>query len=197
MEQAPGRTCGEWSPRWSRFAGSTCDPVGDPVCSWRTAPRGKDPRWSSSWRTAPSGKDSRWSSLSITVSCKRDPTLEQGKSVRSLPPEEAGAAETTFDELTVTPNPHPPVLLGGEEVEKQEWSWAREEGRGGRKVFKIWVYFSLSYSDLIGDKLNEFPQAESGFARDGNWWVSSPCPYLNPRAFHCIFSPLSSWGRER
>jgi len=22
----------------------------------------------------------------------------------------------------------------------------------------------------------------------------SPCPYLNPWVFHCIFSPLSSWG---
>ena len=30
LELAPGRTCGERSPRWSRFAGRTCDPVGDP-----------------------------------------------------------------------------------------------------------------------------------------------------------------------
>jgi len=34
--------------------------------------------------------------------------LEQGKSVRSPPPEEEGAAETTCDELTVTPIPRPP-----------------------------------------------------------------------------------------
>jgi len=26
LEQAPGRTCGERSPCWSRFAGRTCDP---------------------------------------------------------------------------------------------------------------------------------------------------------------------------
>jgi len=32
--------------------------------------------------------------------------LEQGKSVRSPPPEEEGAAETTCDELTTTPLPH-------------------------------------------------------------------------------------------
>ena len=37
----------------------------------------------------------------------RDPTLEQGKTVRSPPPEEEGAAETTDR------NPHSPVLLGG------------------------------------------------------------------------------------
>ena len=33
LEQAPGRTCGPWrgrSPGWSRFAGRTCDPAGDP-----------------------------------------------------------------------------------------------------------------------------------------------------------------------
>jgi len=50
-------------------------------------------------------------------------TLEQGQSVRSPPPEEEGAAETKFDELTVTPIPHPPVLRGmggGDEVEKRE-----------------------------------------------------------------------------
>jgi len=47
-------------------------------------------------------------------------TLEQGQSVRSPPPEEEGAAETTCDQLTVTPIPHRPVLLRGEEVEKQD-----------------------------------------------------------------------------
>ena len=47
--------------------------------------------------------------------------LEQGKSVRSPPPEEEGAAETTCDELTVTPIPRPSVPLGeGEEAKKQE-----------------------------------------------------------------------------
>jgi len=39
--------------------------------------------------------------------------LEQGKSVRSPPPEEEGAAETMCDELSLTPIPCPPVLLGG------------------------------------------------------------------------------------
>jgi len=37
--------------------------------------------------------------------------LEQGQSVRSLPPEEEAAAETRCDELTVTPIPHPPAML--------------------------------------------------------------------------------------
>ena len=39
--------------------------------------------------------------------------MEQGKSVRSPPPEEEGAAETTCDELTTTPIPRPPAPLGG------------------------------------------------------------------------------------
>jgi len=45
---------------------------------------------------------------------RRTFTLKQGQSVRSLPPEEEGAAETVCDELTVTPIPQ------AEEVEKQE-----------------------------------------------------------------------------
>jgi len=40
-----------------------------------------------------------------------DLTLEQGKSVRSLPPEEEGAAETMCNEMTTAPIRHPPVLL--------------------------------------------------------------------------------------
>ena len=59
----------------------------------------------------PCGKDSHWRRSWKTVSHDKDPTLEQGKSVRSPPPEEEGAAETTGDELTTTPIPHPPVPL--------------------------------------------------------------------------------------
>jgi len=38
--------------------------------------------------------------------------LQQGRSVRSPPLAEEGAAETC-DKLTVTPIPHPPMPLGG------------------------------------------------------------------------------------
>jgi len=47
-------------------------------------------------------------------------TLEQGQSVRSSLPEGRGVAETTCDELTITPIPCPPAPLRGEEVEKRE-----------------------------------------------------------------------------
>jgi len=40
--------------------------------------------------------------------------------VRSPSPEEEGVAETTCDELTITPIPHSPVPLGGEEIENQD-----------------------------------------------------------------------------
>ena len=82
--------------------------------------------------------------------------LEQRKSVRSPPPEEEGAAETTCDELTQTPIPRPPAPLGGEEeVEKigSEVEPRKKGGVGGR-CFKIWFYFSLSCSDLTSNKLN-------------------------------------------
>ena len=38
--------------------------------------------------------------------------LEQGKSVRSPPSEEEGAAETMWDELTATPVPAPCATAG-------------------------------------------------------------------------------------
>ena len=56
-----------------------------------------------------------------TVSCGRDSRLEQGKSEESYP-EEEGAAETTCDELTTTPIPHPPALLEGRRERIWEWS---------------------------------------------------------------------------
>ena len=46
--------------------------------------------------------------------------LEQGKSVRSPPPEEEGAAETMCDELTQTPFPIPLCRSGGGGRENQE-----------------------------------------------------------------------------
>ena len=46
-----------------------------------------------------------------TVSRGRDPTLEQGKSVRSPPLEEERVAETNCDKLTTTPIPCPTALL--------------------------------------------------------------------------------------
>jgi len=45
--------------------------------------------------------------------------LEQGQSVRSPSCEEEGAAETTRDELTITPIPHSPALVAG----RRERNW--------------------------------------------------------------------------
>jgi len=68
--------------------------------------------------------------------------------MRSLPPEEEGAAETTCDELTVTPIPCPPALLRGRsERNRMETEPGKKEGVRGR-CFNICFYFSLSYSDL-------------------------------------------------
>ena len=73
--------------------------------------------------------------------------------MRSPPPEEEGAAETTCDELTQTPIPHPPAPLGGEEVEKirSKVKPGKKGGVGGR-CFNIWFYFSLSCSVLTSNK---------------------------------------------
>jgi len=64
------------------------------------------------------------------VTTWKGPVLEQGKSVRSPPPEEEGTAETTCEELTTAPIPHPPALLGGRKERKSgvKLSLGRKEG---------------------------------------------------------------------
>ena len=49
-----------------------------------------------------------------TVFCGRDPTLEQGKSVRSPPPEEEGAAETTAETIFPQVESVLPMMVTGE-----------------------------------------------------------------------------------
>ena len=89
--------CSPWrTPRRSRWLGPE-----KAVTPWES------PRWSSLRRTAVRGKDLSWRNSWRADPRERDPTLEQGKSVRSPPPEEEGAAETTCDELTTTPIPVP------------------------------------------------------------------------------------------
>ena len=66
--------------------------------------------------------------------------------VRSPPPEEEGAAETTCGELTPTPIPHPPALLGDVGRESTSEAVPRKKGGVGGRCFKVWFYFSLPYS---------------------------------------------------
>jgi len=47
------------------------------------------------------------------LSHERDPTLEQGKNVRSPPSQEEGVAEKMCDALTAAPIPCPPAPLRG------------------------------------------------------------------------------------
>jgi len=59
--------------------------------------------------------------------------LEQGQSVRSLPPEGKGVVETTCDELTTTPIPRPPAPLPRRrEINGSEVEPGKKGGVGGR-----------------------------------------------------------------
>lgn len=62
-------------------------------------------------------------------------------------------AEMVCDELTTAPIPHPPV------VEKM-WSEIEpgKKARLGGRCFNIWFYFAFSCSDLIDNKLVNFPE---------------------------------------
>jgi len=80
-----------------------------------------------------------------------------------LESKEVGVAETTWDGLTATPVACSPVLLreGGGEI-GSEVEPGKKGGVGG-KCLEIWFYFLLSYSSLIGNKLNYFPQVKAVF----------------------------------
>jgi len=96
------------------------------------------------------------------------------------------------------PQPPFPVHLhrsgeGGREM-GVKLSRGRREG-WGEGVLRSGFIFLLSCSDLIGDELNSlFSPSSVCFVRDSNWWVNSPRPYLDPRAFHHFSSALSIWG---
>lgn len=62
-------------------------------------------------------------------------------------------AEMVCDELSTAPISYPPVV---EKMGSENESGKKAE-LGGR-YFKIWFYFSFSYSDLIGNKLVNFPE---------------------------------------
>jgi len=55
------------------------------------------------------------------------------------------------------------------ERNKSEAEPGKKGGVGGR-CLKIWIYFSLSSSDFIGDELNSlFSPSSVCFVRDVNW----------------------------
>ncbi|KAJ7406375.1 hypothetical protein BTVI_65669 [Pitangus sulphuratus] len=79
---APKRVCGPvGSPPWSSLLAVPLDLWGEEPSLEQVGDLMGDPNWSSSWRT---------------VSHERDTILEHGKSVRSPPAEEEGAAQTPF-----------------------------------------------------------------------------------------------------
>ena len=82
------------------------------ACSWSTAPNGRTHAGAVWEELQPVGR-THFGEVCEGCLPQEGPTLEQGKSVRSPPPEEEGAAEITRDELTTTPIPHPPAPLRG------------------------------------------------------------------------------------
>ncbi|PKU42348.1 suppression of tumorigenicity 5 protein isoform x4 [Limosa lapponica baueri] len=128
------------SPRWSRFADRTCDSMGDP-------------HWSSlflkhctPWGTLAGAVSEELQPMGRThigeihggLSHGRNPTLEYGKSVRSPPPEEEGAAETTGDELTTTPIARPTAPLRVRKERKSEVKGGRERTYARNIKLKEW-----------------------------------------------------------
>ena len=113
-------------------------------------------------------KDSRWSSLCRTVSREREPTPEQGQRARSPP---LRRKERQRQRVMNWPQPPFPVPLSYSRGGGREFGSEAEPGKKGEvggRCFKICFYFSLPYSDLIGDKLN-YPFL-SRFSLFCPWW---------------------------
>lgn len=129
-------------------------------------------------------RDTRCTSLFLKdcTMWKGDPQVKKKMSVRRPPPKEEGMAETC-GELTV-------LLWGSRErniTEYSEWEGIqnvepRNKGGVGERCLKSWVYFSLPYPDLTGNKLKLISPSWVYFALDGNGWVISSCPYLRTQA---------------
>jgi len=90
--------------------------------------------------------------------------------VRSPPLEEEGMAQTMCNELTAAPIPSPFAPLGGRRERNGSEVEPGKKGGLGARCFKIWFYFSLSFSDLICDELNSlFSPSSACFVCDSNW----------------------------
>jgi len=164
----------ERSPHRSRFAGRACDPLGDP--HWSSLFLKAGTPWEGPMLGQFVKSYSPWEGLMLekfmeNVSCERNPMLEQGKSVGSLPPEGQGAAETTCDELTITPIPHPLMPLGERRQRSGSEAEPGQKGGVGGRCFKIWIYFlTILLFFSIVDELNSlFSPSLVCFACDGNW----------------------------
>lgn len=137
--------------------------------SWQTGGAMEDPHWNSlflmdctTWKGSSHGREQfkkgcrLWEGLTLEKFVDDSPLLQQVKSVQSPLPYEERATETTRDGCTDwSYHSQSSYAAAGEKVENSGVKLTpgrREEWM--RSAFKIWVYFSSFYGDLIGNKLN-------------------------------------------
>lgn len=115
-----------------------------------------------SWETAPCGKDrlkhfvKNWSPQKeltfqkfMESSHRRHPKVEQGSAVPFW------GIRSGWDNVELTAAPIPWHRLQWEEADNSGVKLSPERiEQWAEGAFKMWIYFSLFYSDLTGDKLN-------------------------------------------
>ena len=166
--------------RWVPEGG--CDPMGSscwsrlppgPVAPWREEPTLDQVCWQGLWthggptleQPVPEAlhpwvgptPDSLWR----TVSNGRDPTLGQGQRLRSPPLRRKERQRQSVMNWSQPPFPVALLCSGGGGTESGvKFSPGKREGWGGEGegVFKIWFYFSLSYSDFLVINWTFFPK---------------------------------------
>lgn len=124
--------------------------------------------------------------------CQRYAQVEQGKSVRTPPPKEEGAEETTCHKLTTAPVPHHPEPLVRKGRKFKTEAEPRKKG-GGKVCFKIWSVFphcpTLVFMGNLRDLSLSFPwpflplcAAEEGCDRVawvGTWYPARETHHTN------------------
>ena len=133
---------GSWQDLWPRGR-----PMLEQFVPEGLQPYGSGPHWSSSWRTVAHGKDSSWKKF--VENC----LPWEGPHARAGEESEKSALRQRQRGMNWLQPPFPCATWGKVEKLGVKSSLGRREGwREGFLRFSF--YFSLSYSDLIGNKLN-------------------------------------------
>jgi len=152
LEQAPGRTCGPRERGPQARAGLLAGLVtsrgihAGAACSCRIAPLVRTHTGVCREDLQPMGRI-HVGKFCGELSPMRETSCWSGERVKSPLLEEEGAAETMCDELTVTPIPRPPVLLGGRR--KRNGSEAEPGKKGGLGEDDLRSSFLSYYPTLI------------------------------------------------
>lgn len=146
--------CAVRSPCWGSFTGKICEHWGTHTgCSWGM--KRSEPMLDQIVKNCSSWWGPTWEKLAKDCFSWEGPCTSSGEECEGSQLREGRSINDNMwwtDYRRHSPNPCSTVKRGERESEGEVlfWKKGQEEGRG---CFKIWVYFLLFHSDVIGNKL--------------------------------------------